>query len=91
MYDKDKGFLFFWQFPNCSDEEIISVACLDLHYYVTVHKYKKCKEEETDISIEKQDRDGDKNKVCTRQINIESWLMLYLYSLCVITVLTSIA
>ena len=26
------------QFPSCTDEEAISVACLDLHYHVTVHE-----------------------------------------------------
>ena len=26
------------QFPRCTDAEAISVACLDLHYYVTVHE-----------------------------------------------------
>ena len=29
--------LIFLQFPNCTDENAISVACLDLYYYVTVY------------------------------------------------------
>ena len=33
------------QFPNCTDENAISVACLDLHYYVNVHSRFKEKEE----------------------------------------------
>lgn len=31
------GILLFLQLPHCTDDEAISVACLDLHYHVTVH------------------------------------------------------
>ena len=42
--------LFFLQFPNCTDENAISVACLDLQYYVNVHSGFKEKEEKCNHS-----------------------------------------
>ena len=34
------------QFPSCSDAEAISVACLDLHYSVTLHEHVQGREQE---------------------------------------------
>lgn len=38
----------FLQFPQCDDNEAISVACLDLHYHVTVDKRMELKDEKKD-------------------------------------------
>ena len=39
------------QFPSCTDEEAISVACLDLHYHVTVHEGLKRRQEEKEAHL----------------------------------------
>ena len=43
--------LFFtFQFPDCTDDKAISVACLDLHYYVSVAMEMQMKNEQNDTS-----------------------------------------
>ena len=39
---------FTFQFPDCSDDQAISVACLDLQYYVSVAMEAQMKNEEND-------------------------------------------
>ena len=41
---------FIFQFPDCSDDKAISVACLDLHYYVSVAMETQLKNEKNDTS-----------------------------------------
>ena len=43
-------YFFTYQFPDCSDDKAISVACLDLHYYVSVDVGAQKKREKNDIS-----------------------------------------
>ena len=43
--------LLFFQFPDCTTDSAISVACLDLHYHVTVHANMQHKQEKKETHI----------------------------------------
>ena len=40
------------QFPDCSDDDAISVACLDLRYHVTLHRGAQRKGEKKEAQIQ---------------------------------------
>ena len=44
----------FPQFPNCSDADAISVACLDIYYYVTVHSSFQKKSQTLHVTLSEQ-------------------------------------
>ena len=67
------NFNFSIQFPSCTDEEAISVACLDLHYHVTVHENlkRKTEEKETHVPVTLEDlRDGERSAESDTDINV---------------------
>lgn len=63
MGKHDNAFLLISsvQFPTCTDADAISVACLDLHYYVTVHEHVQhtSDKKETHMSIALSDLQDD--------------------------------
>ena len=72
--------LVFLQFPNCTDEEAISVACLDLHYYVTVHEnMQHTKKDETHMPVALSDLQGGEGGDITEQDDVKSMFRLHLF------------
>ena len=75
-------YLLHMQFPSCTDAEAISVACLDLHYSVTIHQNVLCrkeKQEETYTPIALRDLDDDSDSVNDTQMPVnKSRLKLYI-------------
>ena len=62
------------QFPSCTDEEAISVACLELHYSVTVHEtvhYTPEKKEPSHLPVALSDLQDSDRVGLTEQFDAE--------------------
>ena len=76
--------LVFLQFPNCTDEEAISVACLDLHYYVTVHENMQNTMERKETHMPVALNDLQKGGGFTEEANVESmFIIIHCCILCI--------
>ena len=64
------------QFPSCTDEEAISVACLDLHYYVTVHENMQHTMERKETHMPVALNDLQKEGGFTEEANVESMFII---------------
>ena len=73
------------QFPSCSDEEAISVACLDLHYSVTVDEDSDEKEEAYP-ALAMKDFQGEGRRL-SDEIDTAGWKIVHIIQVCVIIII----
>ena len=65
------------QFPSCSDEEAVSVACLDLHYSVTVDEDSD-KKEEAYLALAMKDFQGEGRRH-SDEIDTAGWKNVHIH------------